>query len=130
MEDLNKVVLIGRLTKDAELKKMDSGSARMDFSVAFTTTKKGAEGYQDESNFVNLSLWGKVAEAICPRMVKGQQVAIEGKLKQERWEREGQKHYELRIIPSSVQLIGGKKDSAPSEQKEPGYAQDYSDIMF
>lgn len=121
MQDINKVMLIGRLTKDAELKVMNSGSAKLDFSVAFNTTKKDGSEYKDEGNFANLTYWGNVAKAIEPMMKKGQQIAIEGHLKQDRWEKDGQKHFELRLIPDVVQIIGGKpaqKTAAYSE--EPG----------
>lgn len=124
MRDLNCSVLIGRLTKDAELKRNDSGSVRLDFSVAFNTTKKNGNEYVDESNFVNMAYFGKIAEAIAPRMTKGQQVAINGYLKQNVWEKDGQKHYELRLIPETVQIIGGKssqkKDTEPGEPMEEG----------
>lgn len=119
MQDLNKVVLIGRLTKDAELKKMDSGSAKLDFSVAFNTTKKNGSEYVDESNFTNLTYWGKVAEAIAPMMKKGQQVAIEGHLKQDKWEKDGQKHFELKVIPELVQIVGGRKKTEDGEAGTP-----------
>lgn len=121
MQDINKVVLVGRLTKDAELKTMNSGSAKLDFSVAFNTAKKDGTGYKDEGNFVNLTYWGNVAKAIEPMMKKGQQVVIEGHLKQDRWEKDGQKHFELRLIPDAVQIIGGKPaQKSDADSEEPG----------
>lgn len=126
MQDLNKVMLIGRLTKDGELRTMDSGSSRLDFSVVFNTTKKDGNGYKDEGNFANLSYWGNVAKAITPMMKKGQQVAIEGHLKQEKWEKDGQKHYELRLIPETVQILGGRK--AQDNNEEQGFSD--SDINW
>lgn len=127
MQDLNRVVLIGRLAKDGELKQMSSGSSRLDFSVAFNTTKKNGNEYQDEGNFVNLSYWGKIAEVIAPRMKKGTQVAIEGHLKQDKWEKDGQKHYDLRLIPETVQIMSSK---AAKQDNEPGEQQFPEDMPF
>lgn len=109
MQDLNSLSLIGRLTKDAEISYLNNGSAKMDFSVAFTTTKKEGSEWIEESNFLNLSLWGKQAEGLKPYMTKGKQIGIEGHLKQDRWEKDGQKFSALKVIVDNIQLIGSSK---------------------
>lgn len=121
MNDLNKSVLIARLTKDAELKYMSSGSAKLEFSVAFTTSKKNGNEWVDESNFVNgLTLWGKTAENLTPYMKKGALIGIEGHLKMDSWEQEGQRRTALKLVVDNVQLLGGRKEggqqSAPVQQ--------------
>lgn len=134
MQDFNQVFLIGRLTKDAELKDLN-GLAKLDFSLAFNTSKKNGDKYVDESNFVNLSLWGKVATALKPYMTKGSQVLVSGELKQDRWEKDGQKFSALKVIANSVQLLGSRNSSeskaATKEEPAPSSNIDYSgDIPF
>lgn len=134
MQDFNQVTLIGRLTKDAELKDLN-GLTKLDFSLAFNTSKKNGDKYVDESNFVNLSLWGKVATALKPYMIKGSQVLVSGELKQDRWEKDGQKFSALKVIANSVQLLGSRNSSeskaAKQEEPAPSSDIDYSgDIPF
>lgn len=134
MQDFNQVTLIGRLTKDAELKDLN-GLTKLDFSLAFNTSKKNGDKYVDESNFINLSLWGKVATALEPYMKKGSQVLVSGELKQDRWEKDGQKFSALKVIANSVQLLGSRNSSESKAAKQEGPAPssdiDYSgDIPF
>ena len=117
MQDFNQVTLIGRLTKDAELKDLN-GLTKLDFSLAFNTSKKNGDKYVDESNFINLSLWGKVATALKPYMTKGSQVLVSGELKQDRWEKDGQKFSALKVIANSVQLLGSRNSSENKAAKK------------
>lgn len=119
MNDLNKSVLIARLTKDAELKYMSSGSAKLDFSVAFTTSRKNGNEWVDDSNFINgLTLWGKTAENLNPYMKKGALIGIEGHLKMDSWEQEGQKKTALKLVVDNVQLLGGKKEGGQQNYQQ------------
>lgn len=129
MTDLNKVTLIGRIVRDAELKMLENGSAKLDFSVAFNTTKKVGADWVDESNFTDLTVWGKQAEAIQKFMTKGKQVAIEGHLKQERWEKDGQKLSKLKVVLDSIQLLGGSS-SKTSEETIPDQTDFNEDMPF
>lgn len=140
MNDLNKVMVIGRLTKDAELTFMNSGSAKLEFSIAFTTSKKSGNEWVDESNYLNgLAVWGKSAENLKPYLVRGTLVGIEGHLKMDSWEKDGQKHSLLKVVVDNVQLLsransGAEKPSKPATnegfQEDIPYSDDSEDIPF
>lgn len=110
MKDSNHVHFIGRLVKDAELKNFD-GYSRLDFCVAFNTSKKDGDKWVDESNFINLSISGNKANSLSSYLVKGTQVSIEGHLKQSRWEKDGQKHSRIDVAVEEIQLLGSSKKS-------------------
>jgi single-strand DNA-binding protein len=107
MNDMNIVALIGRLTRDAELKYTNSGMAVCKFSVAVNGRKKSGDQWVEEAHFFDVVLWGKSGEAINQYLIKGKQVAIEGELRQSRWEQEGQARSRVEIHANNVQLLGG-----------------------
>lgn len=120
MIDLNHVVLIGRLTRDAELRYTNnSGNAVCKFSVAVNSRKKNGDQWVDEANFFDIVLWGKSGEAISQYLVKGKQVAIEGELRQNRWEQEGQQRSKVEINADLVQLLGGGQGSQGERGPQP-----------
>jgi single-strand DNA-binding protein len=107
MSDVNHVVLIGRLTRDAELKYSSGGAAICRFSLAINRRKKQGDDWVDEANFFDIVLFGKSGESINQYLVKGKQVAVEGELHQNRWEQDGQSRSKVEIYASNVQLLGG-----------------------
>jgi single-strand DNA-binding protein len=119
MEDTNQVILIGRLTRDAELKYANNGTAIVNFSIANNQSRKEGDNWTDEPHFFDMSYFGKAAEAVHKYLTKGKQVAVTGKLKQNRWEAEGQKHSKVSVTVQHMQLLGG---GARSED-EPGPAE-------
>lgn len=129
MQDFNQVNIIGRLTKDAELKDAN-GYQKLDFSIAFSTSKKEGDKYIDESNYLNLTLWGKVAGAIHPYMTKGTQVLVTGELKQDRWEKDGQKFSALKVNVRNVQLLGSRNSATKTEEPSPSSNLFSEDIPF
>ena len=108
---VNHVVEIGNLTRDAEMKYLSSGTAALKFSIAVNERRKQGEQWVDEANFFDVVLHGKSAENLNQYLVKGKQVAVEGKLHQNRWEHEGKTMTKLEIVASNVQLLGGKSES-------------------
>ena len=117
MRDVNIVVLVGRLTRDAELKYTNSGQPICRFSVAVNRSRKQGEQWVDEASFFDVDYWGKGGEAVNQYLVKGKQVAIEGELRQDRWDQDGQARSKVIINASNVQLLGGSSTSnnaAPS----------------
>ena len=110
MQDINRVIIIGRITRDAELKYTNSGLAVSSFSIAVNLSVKNGDTWDDEASFFDTSLFGKRAEGLNQYLLKGQQVAIEGKLKQDRWEQDGNKRSKVKIFCGNIQLLGGKKD--------------------
>jgi single-strand DNA-binding protein len=107
MADLNHVVLIGRLTRDAELKYTAGGQAVCKFSIAVNRQKKSGDQWVDEANFFDIVLWGKRGESLNQYLVKGKMVGIDGELRQDRWEQEGQSRSKVEIVANNIQLLGG-----------------------
>lgn len=107
---MNSIVLIGRLTRDAEMKYTNSGTAISNFSLAVDKSYK--KGEQKEVNFFDIVLWGKVAESLNQYLTKGKQIAVQGELDQQRWQSsEGQNRSKIIINAKNVQLLGGQKQN-------------------
>jgi len=129
MTDLNRVVLIGRLTRDAELKYTSSGQAVCKFSIAVNRRKKNGDQWEDEANYFDIVVWGKQGESLHPYLTKGKMVGVDGELRQDRWQQEGQNRSKVEVIANNIQLLGGdRKDSknAPSEESSSSEGQSYS----
>ena len=109
MNDMNIVAINGRLTKDAELKYTSGGMAIATFSLASNRSVKKGDKWEDEANFFECTMFGKSAEAVKQYLTKGQQVSISGELRQERWEKDGQKQSRVTIIVNHLQLVGGNQ---------------------
>ncbi len=107
MSDVNVVILIGRLTRDAELKYSSGGMAICKFSLAINRRKKTGDEWTEEANFFDVVLMGKMGESINQYLVKGKQIAVEGELHQNRWEQDGQARSKVEIFANNVQLLGG-----------------------
>ncbi|GHU81126.1 hypothetical protein FACS189468_3000 [Spirochaetia bacterium] len=107
MADLNHVVLIGRLTRDAELKYTANGQAVCKFSVAVNRRRKNGDQWVDEASFFDIVLWGRQGESLNQYLVKGKMVGIEGELRQDRWEQDGQTRSKVEIVANNLQLLGG-----------------------
>ncbi len=110
--DINTVVLVGRLTRDAELKYTNTGTAVCKFSLAVNRRKRSGEQWTDEVSYFDIVLWGKQGEAIHQYLGKGKQVAVNGELRQNRWEQDGQKRSKVEINANNVQLLGGGSGAA------------------
>jgi len=107
MADINRVILVGRLTRDAELRYTGGGMAVCKFSLAINRRKKSGDRWEDEAHFFDVVLFGKQGEAINQYLVKGKQVGIDGELRQNRWEQDGQPRSKVEIAAFNVQLLGG-----------------------
>jgi single-strand DNA-binding protein len=106
MSDLAVAVIVGRLTRDAELKYTNSGQAVCHFSVATGSRRKKADQWVEESSFWDVDLWGKMGESINQYLTKGKLVAVEGAMRQDRWEQDGQTRTKTLITANTVQLLG------------------------
>ncbi len=120
MADINHVVLVGRLTKNAELKYTNNGQAVSKFSIAVNARRKKDDQWVDEAHFFDVTYWGKAAEAVNPYLLKGKQVGVEGSLRQNRWEQDGQSRSKVEINANNVMLLGGKGQGAPQEGQPSG----------
>ena len=125
MNDLNDYSVIGRLTRDLgerDFAYIGNGTAKADLSIAVNRSIKRNDQWQDEVSYFDVVVWGKTAENLKQYFVKGKQLAIRGYLKQDRWEKDGQKHSRVSIVADVVQLLGGKSES----NSDGGYQQSYS----
>jgi single-strand DNA-binding protein len=107
MADINHVVLVGRLVRDAELRYLNSGTPVMNFSVAVNRRRKQGDQWVDEASFFDVELFGRQAEAVQRFMQKGKQVGVQGELRQDRWEQDGQNRSKVKVHAINIQLLGG-----------------------
>jgi single-strand DNA-binding protein len=111
MSNFNRVILMGRLTRDPELRYIPSGMAVSEIGLAVSDKRKNAKGeWVEETTFVEVTLWGRTAEVANEYLSKGSPVFIEGRLKFDTWETDGQKRSKLRVVGERMQLIGGRRD--------------------
>jgi len=111
MADINRVVLVGRLTRDAELKYTSAGQAVCKFSVAVNRRRKNGDQWEDEANYFDVVLWGRQGESLNQYLVKGKAVGIDGELRQDRWQQDGQNRSKVEIVAGNIQLLGGTQSS-------------------
>lgn len=122
MTDINHVILIGNLTRDVGdgYSVLSNGQAKASISIAVNRSKKSGDQWVDETSYFDITVRGKTAENLRPYFVKGQKIAVEGYLKQDRWEKDGQKFSKVSVVANSVQLLGGKKqDGEKNNNLEP-----------
>lgn len=125
MANLNKVLLIGRLTRDPELRYTPQGTAVCTLGIATNRFSRNADGsMREETTFVDVTVWAKQAENCAEYLKKGREVFIEGHLTLDRWESpDGQKRSKLHVTAERVQFLGGArgggggKEEAPSEEE-------------
>ncbi len=110
MASFNRVILLGNLTRDPELRYTPSGTAVTEIGLAVNDRRKNANGeWIDETTFVDVTLWGRTAEIATEYLTKGSPLLIEGRLKLDQWQdKEGQKRSKLRVVGERMQLLGGK----------------------
>ena len=118
MADVNHVVLIGRLTRDAELKYTSGGMAVCKFAIAVNRRRKNGDQWADEASFFDIVLFGRAGESINQYLVKGKQVAVEGELHQNRWEQDGQSRSKVEINADNIQLLGGGTEAKPAPSRQ------------
>jgi single-strand DNA-binding protein len=110
MASYNKVILLGNLVKDVELKTLQSGSVVGSSTLAVNnkyTTKSGEK--KEEVSFIDIDLFGKTAETVAQYVKKGSPLLVDGRLKQEFWEKDGKKMGKLKVVVDSFQFVGSSK---------------------
>jgi single-strand DNA-binding protein len=109
MASFNRVILLGNLTRDPELRYTPSGTAVTDIGLAVNDRRKGANGeWIEETTFVDITLWGRTAEIASEYLGKGSPALIEGRLKLDTWEKDGKKNSKLKVVGDRLQLLGTK----------------------
>ncbi len=110
MANFNRVILLGNITRDVEIKYLQSGMAVTELGLAVNDRRKGQDGqWIEETTFVDVTLWGRTAEVAGEYLGKGSQVLIEGRLKLDTWETDGQKRSKLRVVGEKMQMLGSAK---------------------
>ena len=124
MANLNKVLLIGNLTRDPELKYTQGGTAVCEIGIAVNRTFKKADGSKaEETTFVDCEAWGRTGETISQYMSKGRQIFIEGRIQTRQWEdQSGNTRYTTEIVANNMVMLGRAGDVAddiPAQQSPP-----------
>jgi single-strand DNA-binding protein len=114
MASLNKVMLIGNLGKDPEVRYTQAGTAVAGFSLATSERFKGKSGeWEEKTEWHNITLWGRLAEIAGEYLSKGKTVYIEGRLQTRKWQdRDGKDRYTTEIVGDRMQMLSGKGDGA------------------
>lgn len=115
MRGFNKVVLMGNLTRDPELRTTPNGQNVTSFSLAVNRSWKNAAGEQQEAvDYIDCNVWGKPAEIINQYMKKGSGILVSGRLQQRSWEQEGQKRSKVEVVVEDFNFVGGTGDGGGS----------------
>ncbi|MBC7352080.1 MAG: single-stranded DNA-binding protein [Thermogutta sp.] len=109
MASFNRVILVGNLTRDPEVRYTPSGTAVCDIGIAVNERRKSSTGeWIEEVVYVDVTLWGRTAEVAGEYLTKGSPVLIEGRLRLDTWEKEGEKRSKLRVVADRMQMLGGR----------------------
>ena len=113
---INTVAISGNLGRDPELRVTQTGTQVLRFSVCVNERRKVGDEWQDVPNWVDVTVFGKRAEALNRYLSSGTHVCVQGRLRQSKWEKDGQKHSRLEVIADNVTFSGGaKRDDVPDE---------------
>ena len=125
MPSVNKVILLGNLGRDPEVRFMPNGEAVCNFSIATTDSWKDKAGEkQERTEWHNIVMYRKLAEIAGEYLKKGRQVYIEGRLQTRKWQtKEGQDRYSTEIIADNMQMLGGKDSSPASNNNDQEFNQ-------
>lgn len=131
MRGFNKVILMGNLARDPEVRYTASKQAVASLSLAVNRQWKDAKGEKQEAcDFFRVSVWGAQAENCEKFLTKGSGVLVEGRLSTRQYEKDGEKRYATEVVAQSVQFIGGKNgQQLPQEEILPG-SDEEADIPF
>lgn len=108
---INKVILVGNLGQDPELRATNSGSAVCKLSIATSTRVKRGDTWEDETEWHRCVCFGRTAENVANHLKKGRQVFIEGRLKTSTYEKDGQTRYSTEVVVNEIKFLGGKSES-------------------
>lgn len=122
MASFNKIIIVGYLGRDPELRYTPDGTPVCDFSVATTERRKDRSGETQEiTTWFRVTVWRRQAEAASQYLTKGRQVYVEGRLVQREYQdRDGHTRYSLEVTASDVQFLGSRGEEVPQVREEPG----------
>ena len=130
MASFNKVMLMGNLTRDPELRYTSNGSAVTSFGLAVNRKFKQGDEWKDDVCFVDITVWGKQGENCAEYLSKGRPAFVEGFLKFSTWESDGQKRNKLEVVANTVQFLGSRGDSSGEISGEQTPKPDEDDVPF
>lgn len=108
-QDTNTVVVTGRLTRDAESRTIGADNTVTDLRLAFTSREKRGGEWEDRSNYVDVTLWGR--EGLLQYLTKGVQITVTGRLRFEEWEKNGERRNTLKVVAQDVQLLNSRGEN-------------------
>lgn len=111
MTDINTFFMIGRVTKDPEIRYTSQGMAKLEISIACNKSVKRGDSWENEVSFFETILWDRKATALKDLLKKGMQVAISGNIKQQRWEKDGKKYSKIAFITEEINIFNASKSS-------------------
>ncbi len=135
MASFNKIMLMGNLTRDPELRYTPNGAAVSTLGLAVNHKYKQGDEWKDEVCFVDITVWGKQAENCAEYLAKGRSVFVEGRLKMNTWETDGQKRTKHEVVANTVQFLSKAGDGGGqgSGKSSGGFSQEPSssdDVPF
>ena len=112
---INRVNISGNLTRDPELRYTPHGTPHLDFGVAVNDRRKNVQTgeWEDRPNFIDCVVWGKRGEALSRYLLKGSKVAVEGHLRWESWEKDGQRRSKVSVVADEIELMSRREGVAP-----------------
>jgi single-strand DNA-binding protein len=124
MANINRVVLVGNLTRDPELRHTPSGSSVCKLRIAVNSRTKDAQGnWGDKPNYFDVTVWGNQAESCSQFLSKGRPIGVDGRLDWREWEaQDGSKRQAVEIIADTVQFLGGREEGSGERQFVPANA--------
>ena len=130
MASFNKVMLMGNLTRDPELRYTSNGAAVTSFGLAVNRKFKQGDEWKEDVCFVDITVWGKQGENCAEYLSKGRPAFVEGRLQFSTWESDGQKKSKLDVVANTVQFLGSRGDSQGSSPTEKVTVSDEDDVPF
>ena len=116
MSSFNRVVLMGHLTRDPELRFTAGKKAVCDVGVAVNDRYKKGDEWVETVDYFELTFWGRNAEVVNEYLTKGSPLLVEGKLKQETWEKDGKRQSKVKVNVDQLKMLGGNRSSSESEE--------------
>ncbi|HSB31163.1 MAG TPA: single-stranded DNA-binding protein [Candidatus Sulfobium mesophilum] len=108
----NKVILIGNLTKDPELRYTPQGTPVCSLRLACSTKYKSSDSMKEETLFIDVVVWGKQGESCGQYLNKGSSALVEGRLQERRWESDGQQRSKFEVVAQTVRFLSAKKSAS------------------
>lgn len=105
MENINTVTLCGNITRDSALSYTGGGTAVLKYSIAVNRSVKNGDSYTDEPSYIEIVQFGKAAEAVKQYLTKGTKICVNGSLRQDRWQSEGQNHSKVYVVANQVEFM-------------------------